>query len=401
MRPRWRNLAVVTVLAIVLGGHVVHWYFPRERSGAPDGESASGRLYLAGRQEVRLWIPYPHQNLAAAGGHLENPRHLLRAVGRLAGLGDVELPRFGPFAVPPSRAVALALDRAGGGGLAVAVDVYPAIAIVARLAGTVAGNPLLAGGPVVLSGRRYEVAWVGTSWTLSSGSQPGAVPAATPPSQPGLAWLTLVQPQDPLPTGRYRLWREGRTLVLSSGGGDPDRRPGLEDSARRLDLAYLRARFRPRGEVSVLLAPRGQRRALELPDSAVVWTPGAERLRLPGERVVDLLGLDLLTERVGRRWRIAAIGERSLAAARRLIPELEPYLVGSGLDSLLWLRPGEYRPLIGAIAEQLEALPVVARREVRFWRDLDTVLSALREVERIALESRTDGGVEVRLEWAE
>ena len=57
---------------------------------------------------MRLWLAYPHQNLAAAAERMEDPGAAVKAVARLAGLDELDLPAFGPFALPPADAIAIA-----------------------------------------------------------------------------------------------------------------------------------------------------------------------------------------------------------------------------------------------------------------------------------------------------
>ncbi len=91
--------------ALALGGHVYWWYWPRVHAAVPDPEAPFTSWLRNESFAYSVWIPYPHQNLAAlrrlgglGGGEL-------RAMGRLAGLPE---PKF-----PSSAALAAALERAG------------------------------------------------------------------------------------------------------------------------------------------------------------------------------------------------------------------------------------------------------------------------------------------------
>lgn len=219
--------AALLVLALLVA-HVVYWYVPRERAAAPRWEPAGGSLPAAGGNgdateplqllaggayDVCLWLPYPHQNLgalAAAAGDLQD---VIGAGARLtadvagvaggtaAGAADAgrktpprrsqepeELPTFGPFEVPPASELVACSDLAGG-RLRVVARIYPALAVVAKLAGRLAGNPWLAGG----TAGSTRIAWSGRVWSAAAGAElpqpanqpvqgPLAAPAPGPPA---------------------------------------------------------------------------------------------------------------------------------------------------------------------------------------------------------------------------
>ena len=80
---------------------------------------------------MRAWLAYPHQNVGAAAEAMDDPAAAIAAAARLAGLGDLSLPAFGPFSLPPSDALAIAVEP-GGERLAVTVEVFPVVAALAR-----------------------------------------------------------------------------------------------------------------------------------------------------------------------------------------------------------------------------------------------------------------------------
>jgi hypothetical protein len=346
---------------------------------------------------VRLWVAYPHQNLAAAAGALDDPKAALAAASRLAGLGAIELPSFGPFAVPPSDAIAIAVDS-GGENLAVTVEVFPAVALLARAAGLVAGNPVLRGGTLDVGGRPARASWRGRAWSMVATTREASPPMSTdPPADEGFAFLALRSPLGGVAAGTYRLRREGADLVLGSGDGGRWAPAAVraEALAREHDLAFLGLRSSSPAATTVLVLPRTGGRGLELPDAAVAWSGDVERWELPGEDVVRLLGLDLLETRNGV-WSVRAMDDASLALATRVAPELGETAGAAAVALLLWVRPRDYLPLVAAIAAVLDALPIAPPREVERWRDLETVLEAVGPLERVSVTVAADGA-EARL----
>jgi hypothetical protein len=361
---------------------------------------------------VRAWVAYPHQNLGAAARAIEDPAAAIAAAARLADLGDVALPAFGPFALPPADALAIAVDP-GGENLAVTIEVFPAVALLARVAGLVAGNPILRGGTVELSGRRVRVAWRGRAWSMvgeggpgaggvpPDGSPAGTLPSASAGEGDALALLVLAEKQGAIEAGTYRLHRDDRDLVLgSTGGGDWEAVAELvEEQARREDLAFLGLRADSPDAMSVLVLPRTGGEGLRLPDAAVAWIGSGKRWPLPGERILRLLGIDPFEGTIGE-WGVMAMDRPSLEIATRLAPGLGERARASRASLLIWVRPRDYLPLVSAIAGVLDALPIAPRREVEHWQDLETVLQALGPVERVRATVATGGG-EARLGWGE
>jgi hypothetical protein len=200
---------------LAVGGHLWTWYLPRERPGAPS-TGAAAAVFVGAALPYRIWIPYPHQNLARL--RREVPSGVGAAL-RLFGVKTPRLPRFGPFDVPPASAVAVASD-ARGDRLIVAAQVYPAISVVARAAGVLAANPWLAGGEVETGGKRLRVGWArGNVWWATSENVAEvqrllAGPVAQPALPPGLAWLRSDEELGPLPAGDYRLAGPARTPAL-------------------------------------------------------------------------------------------------------------------------------------------------------------------------------------------
>ena len=131
----------------------LYQYAPRERPAMPDQDGLPARLLASRAFETCFWVPYPHQNVGALARAVEDWPAWLAALARTADLPPPDLPSFGPFAVPPSSEVTACSDS-GGDRLLVAAEVYPSIALIAKLAGRLAGNPWLSGGVVERGGRR-------------------------------------------------------------------------------------------------------------------------------------------------------------------------------------------------------------------------------------------------------
>jgi hypothetical protein len=129
----------------------------------------------------------------------------------------------------------------------------------------------------------------------------------------------------------------------------------------------------------------------------VAWTDADRRWKLPGERILEILGADPLSAEVGP-WRIAAMEEESLAIATEVAPELGAAAAGQQASLVLWVRPLDYLPVVSTIAAVLDALPIAPRDEVEHWRDLETVLESLGPVERLAVTVAPTGS-EARLGW--
>ncbi len=68
----WARVVALLVLVGVVG-HVFYWYWPRRRASVPSSESPVANLVLreAG-SEIRVWIPFPHQNLGSLEARLGN-----------------------------------------------------------------------------------------------------------------------------------------------------------------------------------------------------------------------------------------------------------------------------------------------------------------------------------------
>ncbi|HYL04462.1 MAG TPA: hypothetical protein VE075_00375 [Thermoanaerobaculia bacterium] len=214
-------IAALLLLAL-LAAYVVYWYVPRERAVAPRlpvrsglgdaahlhpgdpggvlGPAARGaaggeplQVLAGGGYDVCLWVPYPHQNLGVLAAAIGDLGDVVGAAARLtAGEGGEasraqepdEAPTFGPFEVPPANELVACSDLAGGRPRRVRVvaRIYPVLAVVAKLAGRLAGNPWLAGGEA----GPMRIAWSGRLWSVTSGPDLPPAALAGAPGGPGL-----------------------------------------------------------------------------------------------------------------------------------------------------------------------------------------------------------------------
>ncbi|HET9765750.1 MAG TPA: hypothetical protein VFS60_02815, partial [Thermoanaerobaculia bacterium] len=227
-RSRRRTGCLASAVALLLAGaaHWAYWYRARPHELAPADSLLSGE---SAELPVRLWLPYPHQNLGALGRAVERPQEVLAAAARLAGLPEPTIPRLGAFGIPAARELMVAASR-DGRTFEAAIRLYPAAAALTRLAGFVARNPWLAGGEVRVNHAPAIVHWDGLTWRLRAGG--AATTGAAPPSSrdsrasaeeaPVLALVDLAEAAPPLAAGRYPLRREDGDLLVRLGTQLPD-----------------------------------------------------------------------------------------------------------------------------------------------------------------------------------
>jgi hypothetical protein len=390
-----RIVAVLLLLLVLLGAHVVYWYMPRERAVAPQVERAAAprlplaeggadrggstdeplRLLAGGAYDVCVWVPYPHQNLGVLAAAVGDLQEVAAAAARLSAGEPAprsrepeEPPTFGPFEVPPASEMVACSDLAGG-RLRVVARIYPALSLVAKLAGRLAGNPWLAGGDA----GRSHIAWNGRLWSVDAGeaSPPpaapppampsSATPSSTPPAASGgalggdipesLALVHWLGARPEIPAGYYALTRSGSDLSLTLVGADP---AGAGAAASRalsaaVAPAALLVAVGPEWRVGASSPPSspplppaalalfevgGSRVSSlgDLPGLAVFnapGPPGSERWRLPTEGIFRLLAGRLpAAEAAG--WRILALDSGSLRQAEAIAPRLAPLLPAGG-----------------------------------------------------------------------
>lgn len=360
---------------LACAGHWLYWYRPRVRAASPGTATPAGALYFEGDLAYRLWVPFPHQNLASLERAIGDLERFGAAVAELSGRELPGMPSFGASRMPPSSELTVASDATGERFVAVA-RVYPVAGFLARWAGRLAGNPLLAGGEATLDGRPVSVRWRGGSWIVASRGVdvPVASRLEKEARQEALAWIRLDAPRGYLPAGEYRLQRSSAALELVAG-------PETSLSTlRALDaspppLPLVLAELSPEGPAgrSLALLP-GIESIAGLP-GAVALHRGGRRWKVPGERLLKLVGDGPPTSTVGGWTGVALEGE----SLRRAVP-LGPWLdtIGESPLSLgVWIDIAAARRLVTQTAEALEAVPVVGRREARRWRALEVVLDPL------------------------
>ncbi len=416
---RWLVLLAVVLL---IGGHIVYWYWPRERADLPAAGGLAARLLASSEYDSCFWIPYPHQNLAALAGALGDWEGYVAAASRLAGLPPPRLPGFGPFAVPPSSEV-VACSEAGGERALVVAAVYPAVALVAKAAGRVAGNPWLAGGEVPDREPPARVSWQGSIWTVRFGdaelpaeADPAAVTGSATSSETGpatsavtTAALALVRLSRPvsgsfadLPAGTYRLARAGSDLALALAGAEPAAATLAEPEVPAADRPVLLAvggatAKAPASALALYPAAASALGAgggnLELPGAATFQPAGATgkgRWSLPGGGIVGFLAKSFPRQDAAG-WSIVAFDAASLARAAALAPALARLVQapanGPALHLGLWVAPAQALQLVTSIRTTLEKVPLVSRREVDRWRDGETLLAPLARCRELALVS--------------
>lgn len=394
-RASWKMpLALAALLA--LAGHAYYWYWPRERPVDPTKAGpAADPVWADEGLPMCFWAPYPHQNLAGLARSDSRLSELVQAFETLRGARREALPAFGPFALPPSHGLGLCSDERGDRLLVVA-ELYPALGLVARLAGRLAENPWLAGGRVETGGRVLEVGWRDGVWTVRTpgttapladpGSRPESVRGAGTARVLGLARLR--EGWGVVPPDLYRIDRTGADLRLSSAHLAPGELDAIAPSdppignGISLLATVVEAASEPDVEVMAMVESVGSGELL--PTFVVLHHGPGERWRLPREALAPLLGAEPLESSVDG-WRVAAMTPEELARAEALVPALRPldspavrYLVAA-----VWLDPGRVGATLRSLADDLERLPVVKRRHVRAWRAAAMAAGALEGAELV------------------
>jgi len=390
VRRLLRLLLVLLLLALV-AGHIFYQYGPRERPAAPDPDGLPARMLASGAFETCFWVPYPHQNLGALARAVGDWPAWIAAAARSADLPPPDLPGFGPFAVPPAREIAVC-SGAGGENLQLAAEIYPSIAIVAKLAGRLAANPWLAGGEVERGRRRYRVAWSGRLWTVAAGEPVDLGWTRRVPRQKVLAIARTERAYSYLPPGTYLLQHAAGTFSLALDG-QPSPPPLALPSPRPVLLALAGADG-DKPPAALALFDTGSTQPLRLPAAAVFHPPGTERWSLPGGGLERLLGRGVPRGNAAG-WVIVATDAASAERAEALAPGLARLVPpvpavpdqAATLRLALWLQPGPTLELSRRILGLLENLPLVERAKVRRWRDWHRLLEPLAGCKAASLTS--------------
>jgi len=409
-------ILLLAVLALV-AGHILRSYWPRERPAVPDPAGLPARLMASGAYEACFWVPYPHQNVGELSEVVDDGSAWLAAAARVAGVPPPVLPSFGPFAVPPSKEIAVCSDL-DGERFFVAADIYPGLGTVAKAAGTVADNPWLAGGEITetrgtgdaVVERVLRVAWSEGVWTVTAG---GGTPVLGPAAQPllhprSLGIVRLERETSGFSDGDYLLRRRDGDLELSRDSSEPV--PNVPDPVqgepRPVLLAISGASWpdaepRPLSPAAFALfaTPEGQGKSFgpfgELPGAAIFHPPGSKRFSLPGEGLTGLLVGGLPRAEVAG-WQILAMDSSSLRRAEALAPrlaELAPPDVTEALNRDgrlvlgLWLEPRESLMLVRRVRTFLEKIPIVEREQVLRWKDWETLLTPVARCGQVTLAS--------------
>lgn len=360
-----RRIALVAVLAVAGAAHLWFWYLPR----AHRGRASEHALVLLGQVDGdAAWIAHPHQNLAVAARRVDLER-LVDAACRLDPQRRCRpLPRFGPLAVPPASEAVLALD-----GSLVAFRLHLSIALLARAAGTLAGNPWLAGGAV--DGDGAQVQWRDGWWILGRGGH--LVVDADRPNQ-----------LRELPAVLARIELAGPRLGLAAGGFavDADEHGLVVASRESGDAAALRG-----GDgCGVGVAARLEHLPAWLDRGVAVAGGGATlpRLGLLGREqevaeVVDDLGL------LSRGWERRQVGGRLAAAsdAATLDLLLEPL----SREASLCLDAAALDRGFGEIARTLADLPLLSRADRRRFGAAAEIAASLAPLGRVEWRVAADG----------
>jgi len=377
-----RKGAISAGLILLAVAHVAYWYWPRERAGRPARHSPVAGILAADDLALRVWVAYPHQNLAflASSDSGDNWR---QGLAQLAGLPEIELPRFGPFPLPPADGLAVATDEKGE-RLRVAAQVYPLISWLARAAGKVADNPWLAGGEIDQGGRRLIVAWEGRTWTLRTPGDEWPT-GEIDDEREALALVALGVAVEPFPAGRYRLLRSAAHLDL------------LSDAAEAADLAepdsgVLMATARQASglSASAVLGP-GQGSLRGVPSAVVFAQEGVDLPALPFERLYRVLGIKRREAKVGS-FRLVASDRLALGRGRELVPGLQQAAGEDDLALAYSVDLDVVREVSSSLEKAFKGIPLPAIREVKRWRGAALVLTELGAYDRWTLEVAASGG---------
>ena len=110
--------------------------------------------------------------------------------------------------------------------------------------------------------------------------------------------------------------------------------------------------------------------------------------RLPGERILEVLGVEAKTRALGP-WKVRAYEEWVLDRGLDLIAWLETLCQSSepGHDFLLGLVDlDETQRVFLAIAKTLQGVPLIGEAEARRWSALTEILAALPEGSRMTIQ---------------
>jgi len=411
--PRRRRLRywILLVLIAALAAHVALWYWPRVHAARPVVGGEARALLEARGYDVALWIPYPHQNLAALERRVGDLDDFVRPLSQLSGTPQPRIPHLGPFRLPPARELAWA-SSADGRRWRLVVRLYPAVAMVLRAAGRVAGNPWLSGGAVESAGRRLEVTWKGpVTWCLEPrgavadmASAEGAVSGAANSrgNDAIVALVRLGSPHGALPAGTYRIQTGAGALQATMGDPPAGTLRAVNTMLTGGAALTLLRREHPgsgHGVEALAIVPATSGGSMQLPTAVALSEAPSSRLPLPGERQLGRLGIHPLEGRVGA-WTIRAWDDSAAEYGRRMLPQVERWASGDPHQTIV-LRIelaaiGRWAANLGA---GLNELPLVGKEMARNWLDVARVALACGPRARLlAAVNDSPPSVAIRLE---
>lgn len=406
LRPRFGRRLAIALLAgaavLAAAGYLRSVFAAQERAGVPSSELAA-LLAADSPFERALWLASPHQNLGALDERVGDLELYLGEISRLTGVATPRLPRFGPFALPPARELALAWNGSGESFLGVA-RIETGIGWIARLAGRLAGNPWLAGGRVEAGGRSFEVSWQGPLWIVASGLPAELAPSRTaPPSaadqMPAIARVVLRREVGPLPAGRFVLVRGEDGLEVRSGELPEAVQAASEWTFPGIALWLSSSDRGPIGGPGLFLLWEAAEGAI--PRVAVLQRGGGRSFKLPGESILAMLGAGEPAFRLG--WAVRGTEKSARREALLMVPWFERHLPRPGGRGAWLGRAGRLVPAasvrtLGLVVRNLEKLPLLPAGEVERLAAAARLLAPFQGCAAIAFEVwHEPEGVRLRL----
>lgn len=368
-RRRWLGLGVGALVFVALLGHWNRHYRPRVRSLPTSTSAEIGALWSSPDAVVAVWLAHPHQNLGALEGRVGDLEAYLADVGALLDDAALRLPRFGPFRFPPAREM-VAVEVGSEPRWRAAAQVYPSIAMVARGAGRLTSNPWLGGGEVSADGNTVRIGWQGNLWSFGDW-QPGSPPQPVAAGGQVIGRLRLDEARGDWPSGEYDLAVNGETLWLAEHAVSPAELQGSTDWPVLDGVPLVLREVTADGQRVLLFFDDGDG---TIPSVASI-AHGTDRFDLPGERLFERLGADVVEAGDGG-WTIAAYSEADLERARGRLG-LFPGSAAIGRSGRL--AAGPVARLSRALGEALAEIPIVGEREARRWLALARLLEPLSE----------------------
>lgn len=396
-------LLVAGALVLAAGAHYRHYFSPRERAGVPSPELAA-LLDADSAFEKVVWLASPHQNLGVLDERVGDLDLYLAELARSTEIARPRLPRFGPFALPPAREMAVAWSGSGESLLGVA-RIEPGIGWVARLAGWLAGNPWLAGGRVESGGKAFEVRWQGSLWIVASGLPAGtALPEPRSPQggegEPeAIAHMRLRAGLGPLPAGRYVLARGPDGLEMRSGALPEGAQAAADWTFPGVALWVSSADRGPVGGPGLFLLWEAAEGAI--PRVAVLQRGGGRSYKLPGESILELIGAGEPAYRLG--WSVRGTQKSARRDALLMVPWFERHLPRPGGRGAWLGRAGRIVPAasartLGLLVRNLEKLPLIPPAELERLAATARLLAPFHDCAAIAFELwHEPDGVRVKL----